>query len=340
MQAVRKSRPEAGFDLVDAPEPVLGPGDVLVEVAATSLCGVDRHVFDWDAAGQAFVPHLPIILGHETSGTVIGVSEEHIGLAVGDRVALESHLVCGACRECRTGLAHLCTHQKILGLSHDGGFASLVSVPATACFVLPDSVTFEEAALFEPAGVAVHATQRAGSLTGRTVLVSGCGPIGLLLVELAAVAGAAMVIAVEVSAGRRAMAEVRGALTIDPMSQDVPEAVRRLVPDGVDVAFEASGAPAALQAALLAVRVAGEVVTVGHPGIVSVDVSRLINVRYITMRGVFGRRLWDTWQLLGDLVATARLDLKPFISDTIPLALLPEAITGLGDAGKVLVIPE
>jgi threonine 3-dehydrogenase len=342
VQAIRKSRPEVGFDLVDAPEPVLGPGDVLVAVAATSLCGVDRHVFDWDTAGQAFVPRLPIIPGHETSGTVVAVADDGSGAAVveGDRVALESHLVCGTCRECRTGFAHLCTRQTILGLSHDGAFASLVAVPASSCFVLPASVTFEEAALFEPAGVAVHAMQRAGSLTGRNVLVSGCGPIGLLLVELARVAGAGMVIGVEVSPGRRAMAEQRGAMTIDPTVDDVPGAVRRLVPEGVDVAFEASGAASALEAALLSVRVAGDVVTVGHPGTVSIDVSRLINVRYITLRGVFGRRLWDTWQILGDLVATGRLDLKSFISDTIPLADLPVAITSVGDAGKVLVIPE
>jgi threonine 3-dehydrogenase len=263
-------------------------------------------------------------------------------LRAGDRVALESHVVCGECVECRTGSAHLCTRQTILGLSRDGAFAQYVAVPATACFPLPDTVSFEHAALFEPAGVAVHALQRADSLMGKNVLVSGCGPIGLFLIELAVLAGASQVIGVEINAGRRAIAEKRGAIVLDPTSVDVVDEVRRLTwrRQGVDVAFEASGNARALVSALESVRVAGEVVTVGHPGDVTLDVSRLINIRYVTLRGVFGRRLWDTWETLSALVASGRLELGGFISDSIPLRELPQAITGIGDAGKVLVMPE
>lgn len=343
MQAIVKSRPCAGLDFVlDAPVPTVGDGDVLMKVAATSLCGVDRHVFDWDAAGQAFVPQLPRIPGHETSGTVVETGAGVTSLRAGDRVALESHVVCGECVECRTGSAHLCTRQTILGLSRDGAFAQYVAVPATACFPLPDTVSFEHAALFEPAGVAVHALQRADSLTGKNVLVSGCGPIGLFLIELAVLAGASQVIGVEINAGRRAIAEKRGAIALDPTSVDVADEVRRLTwrRQGVDVAFEASGNARALVSALESVRVAGEVVTVGHPGDVTLDVSRLINIRYVTLRGVFGRRLWDTWETLSALVASGRLELGGFISDSIPLRELPQAITGIGDAGKVLVMPE
>ncbi|MCU1570819.1 MAG: L-threonine 3-dehydrogenase [Naasia sp.] len=343
MHAIVKSRPGPGFDfLLDAPDPQVGPADVLVKVAATSLCGVDRHVYDWDQAGQAFVPTLPRIPGHETAGVVIEVGAAVQSISVGDRVALESHLVCGSCMECRTGNAHLCSRQTILGLSRDGAFAQRVAVPASACYPIPDGVSLEEAALFEPAGVAVHALQRAPSLLGQSVLVSGCGPIGLFLIELARIAGASRVIATELSPGRRLLAERRGAITLDPAAVDVPTEVARLTPrrQGVDVAFEASGSPRALGPVLESVRVAGDVVTVGHPGAVSVDISKLINVRYLTLRGVFGRRLWETWETLGELVSTGRLELAGFIDDRIPLDALPSAIAGIGDSGKVLVIPE
>jgi threonine 3-dehydrogenase len=236
----------------------------------------------------------------------------------------------------------LCTRQTILGLSRPGAFADYVTSPATACFPLPDLVSFEHAALFEPAGVAVHALQRTGSLTGKSVLVSGCGPIGLFLIELAVLAGASQVIGVEILERRRAIAEQRGATVLDPTSVDVATEVRRLTArrQGVDIAFEASGNARALVSALESVRVAGEVVTVGHPGEVTFNVSQLINIRYVSLRGVFGRRLWDTWETLSALVASGRLKLGGFISDSIPLRELPQAITGIGDTGKVLVIPE
>lgn len=342
MQAVVKSRPEPGLDLVlDANEPSVGDADILVEVAATSLCGVDRHVHDWSSAGQAFVRSLPLVPGHETSGTIVAVGSAVTALRPGDRVALESHIVCGQCVDCRTGNPHLCTRQQILGLSRDGAFAERVAVPATSAFPVPPGVSFEEAALFEPAGVAVHALQRTGPVVGKAVLVTGCGPIGLFLIELALLSGAATVIGVEVAAGRRALAERRGAVVIDPSVVEVAEEVRRLTPrrDGVDVAFEASGSPRALVWALNSVRVAGDVVTVGHPGDVTIDVSRLINIRYLTLRGVFGRRLWDTWETLGALVGSGRFKLSGFISEVLPLADLPSAITRIGDAGKVLVVP-
>jgi threonine 3-dehydrogenase len=337
--AVKKTRPEPGFDLVEVPAPEIGPGDVLVDVAATSLCGVDLHVHAWDASGQAFVPRLPVIPGHETSGTVIAVGNSVTSVAVGDLVALESHIVCGTCRECRTGLAHLCPRQVILGLSRDGAFAEQVAIPASACFILPPGTDLQHAALFEPAGVAVHATQRTGSLTGRTVAISGCGPIGLVLISLARIAGAAVVIGIEPSEGRRALATARGAVALDPADGDVAAAVRELVPGGVDVGFEASGAGPALGGLLTAVRPGGDVVTVGHPGVVPVDVSRSINLDYITLRGVFGRRLWDTWELLSQLVQSNQLDLASLITDSITLSDLPGAMADVAAGGKVLVRP-
>jgi threonine 3-dehydrogenase len=344
MRAIVKRRPEPGMDYAaDLPEPVAGEDEVLIAVAATSICGVDRHVHEWDAAGQAFVPNLPVVPGHETAGTVRAVGSAVAGIAVGARVALESHLVCHRCFQCRTGAAHLCVDQRILGLSWDGAFAELVRVPASACFPLPDEVGFDSAALFEPAGVAVHATQRADDLAGACVLVSGAGPIGLFVIQLAQLFGARCVLASEVNPYRRALAERLGARTIDPTVEDLGAACRRAAPgrDGVDVAFEASGAAAALPAVLAAVRTGGELITVGHPGIVPVDVSKHINVRYVTWKGVFGRRIWDTWELLAGLVGSGRLDLEWIVTHHVGLDEFDRAIELLGsDAGKILVVPD
>jgi threonine 3-dehydrogenase len=343
MRAIVKHQAAPGViyrhDVAD-PEP--GPEEVVVAVAATSICGVDVHVHRWDAAGQAFVPRVPVIPGHETAGTIRAVGAAVPGLQAGMRVALESHLVCDACFQCRTGAAHLCTDQRILGLSWDGAFAELVRVPYSACFRLPDDVSFESAALFEPAGVAVHATQRAGSLAGATVLVNGAGPIGLFVIQLAQLFGARTVIASEVSAYRRRLAEQLGATTVDPAAEDLVSRCRGAAPgrDGVDVAFEASGYGPAVSAALASVRTGGEMITIGHPGEVPIDISRQINVRGITLKGVFGRRLWDTWELLVGLVASGRLDLEWIVTHRLGLDEFDRAIGLLdGEAGKILLFP-
>jgi threonine 3-dehydrogenase len=343
MRAIVKEQAAPGVvyrDDVDEPEP--GPEEVLVEVAATSICGVDVHVHRWDAAGQAFVPNVPLIPGHETAGTIVATGAAVEGLEPGTRVALESHLVCNTCFQCRTGAAHLCTDQRILGLSWDGAFAQRVRVPHWACFRLADGVSLESAALFEPAGVAVHATQRAPSLAGASVLVSGAGPIGLFVIQLAQLFGARTIIASEVNPYRRNLAEQLGARAVDPLSEDVVAACRRAAPgrDGVDVVFEASGYPAAFPAALQSVRTGGDMITIGHPGEVPIDVSRHVNIRYVTLRGVFGRRLWDTWELLGGLVASGRLDLDWIITHRMGLDEFDRAIELLSaDAGKILVFP-
>jgi threonine 3-dehydrogenase len=343
MRAVRKARPERGMDFdTDAPVPEIAEHEVLVEVAATSICGVDRHVFDWDAAGRTFVKNLPVIPGHETAGVVRKVGGSVTSVAVGDRVALESHIVCNSCFECRTGNAHLCSNQQILGLSCDGAFAEFVKVPGWSCYVIPDNVSFENAALFEPAGVAVHAIQRSDSLTGQTVAVSGCGPIGLFLVQLAQLAGASRVIGVETNPYRRRLAEKYGAVTVDPRSTDVVAEAKKITGrrHGVDTVFEASGVAPALLSALEMLRPAGTVITVGHPGEVTIDVSRLVNINYLTLRGVFGRRLWDTWETLGELVGSGRFELDSLISHQLGIDEFARAIDLLGgDAGKIILVP-
>ena len=344
MRAVVKATAGKGVEYVtDAPEPKAGDGTVVVEIAAASLCGTDRECYEWSPAAQAFNLGLPVVLGHEAAGTIVEVGARVGNLRVGDRVALESHLPCGECFACRTGDAHTCERTQILGMHFDGVFAERVAVPHNICVPLPDSVPLETGALLESAGVAVHAIQRAGySVAGRGVLVSGAGPVGMVVARLASLMGAAYVIVIEPNPFRRAEAERLGVITMEP-GEGVAERSRELSGHrgGADVAFECSGAAAALPPLFDAVRREGMVVTVGHPGrAVPIDIAAQINKRGITLRGIFGRRLWDTWEQTLFLMNSGRLDLDWLITHRLKLSQVDEAIDLLtGDACKVLLMP-
>src|SRR4029450_2831956 len=199
MKAVVKNSAERGFEYVtDYPDPQPADGQVVIEVAAASLCGTDREVYEWTPSAQAFNLNLPVATGHEGAGTVVEVGPGVTGLQVADRVALESHLICGQCFPCRTGDAHICERTRIVGMHIDGVFADYMAAPEDICVKLPDHASLEVGALLEAAGVAVHAIQRSDyAVAGRAVLVSGGGPVGLVVAHLAKLMGAAHVSVIE-----------------------------------------------------------------------------------------------------------------------------------------------
>jgi threonine 3-dehydrogenase len=344
MEAVVKENAARGVVVTrDHPEPVVGEADVLLEVAAASVCGTDRELYEWTPSAQAFGLDLPVVLGHEVSGTVLEVGQNVTGLHVGDRVALESHIPCQRCYPCRVGDAHNCADMGILGMHIDGGFAQRVAVPASIAVALPEAISLEVGALMESAGVALTAVQRSG-LAGAagTVLVSGCGPIGLVIIQLSQLLGATHVVAVEPNPYRRGLAESLGATVLDP-SDDVVDYSRSVGGrrGGVDVAFEVSAAGSALPTMLESVRREGDVVTIGHPSqAVPIDIATHINKKGITLRGVFGRRLWSTWEDLARLVESGRLDLSWLVTHRLPLGDFEQAVELLtGDSNKVVIFP-
>lgn len=345
MRAVLKTGQRAGFDYtVDHPEPSTGPRDVLVEVAAVSVCGTDRELYEWTPSAEAFGLRLPVVVGHECAGTVLETGPDVRHLRAGDRVALETHLACGRCFPCRTGDGHNCAEMAILGMHIDGGFAERMAVPADACFRLPDALPTAAGALLEPAGVAVHAIQRSGlALGGRSVLVNGCGPIGLVLARLSQVMGATDIVVVEPNPYRRGLAEALGVTVLSP-GDPIAETCRELTGarGGCDVAFEVSAAPDVLPGLFESVRREGVVVTIGHPSEpAEVDVATYINKKGITLRGVFGRRLWDTWETLIALVRSGALDLENLVTHRLPLTEVDQAIRLLsGEACKVIIEPQ
>lgn len=344
MRAVVKTGPWRGAEYVeDYPEPVIGEHDVLIEVGAVSVCGTDREMFEWTKAAEAFRPDFPVVLGHEFAGTVADVGSQVVGLMPGDRVACETHVPCGYCFLCRNGNAHNCMNMKVVAMHLDGAFAERVAMPERVCFPLPDKVPTEVGALLEPGAVAWHAIQRAGEAAAAgTVVISGCGPVGLFVMQFVKLLGAVEIIAIEPNPYRRDLARGLGAHVFDP-TDDVVGFVRAgfVERGGVDLGFEVSGAATALATLLEVVRPEGKIVTVGHPAEpIGVDVARYINKKGITLSGVFGRRIWETWQDLVRLVESERVDLRWMITHRLPLGELGPLIELLrSDSNKVMIFP-
>jgi len=344
MRAIVKTKPSAGVEFVEHyPEPDIDVDQVLVEVGATSICGTDAHLYAWDASAQAFDPQLPFVMGHECAGTVVRIGANVRSLAAGDRVAAESHIFCGACYMCRIGNAHNCYNLKLLGVTRPGAFANYVALPASVCFPLPPTLPFDIGALFEPSGNAVHAVQRAGNLDGCSVLITGAGPIGLVLIQLAFAMGASSVVALEPNPFRRGLAAKYGARALDPAKADLDAIVRADYArhGGFDVGFEVSAAPGTHEQILRAVRREAIVVCIGLPNrAISLDISEFIAKKMIVLKGVFGRRIWETWEILLALVEAKRLDLAGMITHHLSIREFEHGIALLkGDSAKVIISP-
>jgi threonine 3-dehydrogenase len=344
MRAVIKAAAGPGCAYVgDRSEPTLLPGQVRIEVAATSVCGTDASIYAHGPAAQALGLQFPVTMGHEVAGTVVEVGPHTPGVALGARVGVETHLACGHCWACRAGEGHNCAAMSLLGVDVDGAFAERVVVPAASCFEVPEEMSLETAALLEPAGSAMHAVLRCSTpLSGASVLVSGAGPVGLVQVEIAEALGARSVVVVEPNPWRRRLATERGAIAVDVDIDPVEVADRRTQQRrGFDVVFECSGAMPALSAALDRVRNEGTLMVVGlAPGDLALPATRTFITRGLTIKGSWGRSIWQTWEQLSALVVAGRVDLDRLITHRLPLSGLSDALDLMqGEAGKVLLLP-
>lgn len=225
MKALVKAEPKPGASLVDMAAPDIGRDEVLVEVKAAAVCGTDIHFYQWDTMAANLPVRLPLILGHEYSGDVLKVGGDVRGLAPGDRVSVETHVPCGTCYSCRLGNGHNCQHMELIGITYPGAFAWYAKAPAKVAYRLPSGVTYDEGALFEPAGVAMRGVDEARIAPGDAVVVVGCGPIGLVAIQMALAVGAGVVIAIDVNEFRLQMAHRAGARTLNPHRDDIAEQV-------------------------------------------------------------------------------------------------------------------
>lgn len=339
MQAIIKEQRAPGLKVTTVPKPTAGPGEVLIAVRHAGVCGTDLHIADWNAWAEGRV-RPPLVVGHEFAGEIVTVGDGVEGLKRGQLVTAEGHIVCGHCLQCRTGNSHICRNTRIIGVDRDGAFAEYIAMPATN--VLPlDGIPTTVGAIMDPMGNAFH-TVLAAEIPGSTVFVAGCGPIGCFAVGIARAAGAARVIASDVNAKRLALASRMGAhVTIDVAREDV---VRRVLAEtggeGADLVCEMSGVPSALHQAFAAVRLGGRVHLLGLPnGEVPVNFASEIIFKGVTVYGVIGRKMYETWHQMRRYLSAGLLDPRPVITHQFPLAKIDEALAAIrsGDAGKIIL---
>lgn len=345
MRAVRKLGPGPGAEVLEVPIPTIGPGEVLVKVEAASICGTDLHIWLWDEWSATRVKP-PITMGHELAGTVVETGTGMEGAKVGDFVSAESHVTCGVCFQCRTGQAHMCPSTKILGVDRAGCFAEYVAVPEKVLWHTDrDKLPPEIATLQEPFGNAVFSAL-ANDLTGQSVGVLGCGPIGLFSIAIAKASGASRVVASDVNDYRISLARKMGADEVFKPAEGTGEETAAWLSQsggyGVDIVLEMSGAPAAIDGAFKGVRRGGFVNLFGIPSKpVLIDVAEDMIFKNLTVLALNGRRIFETWYKTRLLLETGVVDLAPLVTHRMPLESAGEAMALLasGEAGKIVLLP-
>jgi threonine 3-dehydrogenase len=341
VRALAKTRPEPGLEIIDAPVPTPGPGEVQLRIEAASICGTDGHFYAWDRWAAENLA-LPVILGHELAGRVAATGAGVSRVREGDLVGVESHLFDGTCAQCRDGAPHLCRNLRVIGAHVDGGYAEFVVIPE-ANAVESNGLEPAVVALQEPMGNAVHAAF-VEPIADRTVAVTGCGPIGLCAVGIAKAAGASWVVATDTEPYRLELATQMGAdLVLDGRDPDAVERVMAATGgDGVEVVLEMSGAAPALDQALRFVTRAGRISLLGIFGEpVAVDLSNLVIEKGVRLHGIFGRRIYDTWERTQDLLRSGALNVAPILTHRFDLADWEQGFDLLGSrhAGKVVLVP-
>jgi threonine 3-dehydrogenase len=342
MRALVKESAGPGIVLRDVPIPAYGPTEVLIKVHHAGVCGTDLHIWEWDSwASKRLKP--PVTIGHEFAGeiTQLGAEAQASGLlAAGDLVTAEGHIVCGHCLQCRLGAAHLCRRTQIIGVDRDGAFADYIVMPASNVMKL-DGIPTEIGSIMDPMGNAVHTVLEA-DVPGSTVLVIGCGPIGCFAVGVARAAGASLVIASDLNPKRLELARVMGAhITLNPKQDDVVARVLEVTGgDGVDLVCEMSGHPSGHSQAFGSARAGGRVNMLGTPSrTTEVDFARDVIFKGLTLYGVTGRKMYQTWHQMLRFLRAGQIDPRPVITHRFPLEQIADAIQVIkdGQAGKVIL---
>jgi len=343
MKALRKTAQGAGHvAVVDVPDPLPGKNQVRIRVACAGICGTDLHIFHGDFAKV----RPPVTLGHEVAGTVDAVGEGVTAWQPGDRVTVESEAhTCGKCHACRNGRANLCAERLALGYGVDGGFADALVVRQSALHRLPDRVSFQEGALSEPLTVAVHAVSERSSLkSGEWALITGPGPIGLLVLQVVRAAGGyAIVTGTARDAERLRLAYELGAeATVQVDEEDLASRIEQITEgQGVASAFECSGVGAAIGDCLACVQSGGEIIQIGLYGqSISLDMDQ-VAMREIVLKGAFVHTS-ETWKKAIALMDNKAVNLKVLVSGTFPITTWQEAfrLSEAGEGIKYLLYPE
>ena len=337
VKALVKESAGSGFALRDVAEPKIRENEVLIRVRRAGVCGTDVHIYEWDAWARGRCSP-PFIVGHEFAGDVVQVGALVTDVREGDRVTAEGHIVDGRCLLCRTGNAHVCPYTKIIGGDRDGCFAEYIAMPATNVWHLDDNISFDIGGIHDPMGNAFH-TALSADIPGATVLVTGCGPIGLFAIGICKAAGASRIIASDINETRLALASRMAAHDVVHPNEAANVVKRHTDGLGVDVVLEMSGVPSAIHQAFALVRVGGHVQMLGIPSKpMEVDFATEVIFKGITVYGVVGRRMYQTWHQMTRFLRSCNFDPTPVITHRFPLDAADEAIRAIksGEAGKVI----
>lgn len=343
MYALRKMRSAPGLEFAEVDVPKSGDNDILIKVKACSMCGTDIHIYNWDPPWSEGRMQPPKTLGHEVNGEVIEKGKNVENFEVGDSVSAESHIACDTCVMCKTGNSHICQNLKFFSIDCNGFFAPYAVMPAKNAWKNPKNMKPEIATLQESMGNSVY-TVTESKVQGKNVAIFGSGPTGLFAIGIAKAMGATKVMLVYGSDVHARVGKKMGAdILINRHMQDPVKAIKDETDGmGADVVLEMSGAAEALQQALHAVRLTGQVTILGLPTKpVSVDVSKDIVLKDATIRGIYGRKMWDTWLTTSRLLSSGRIDITPVITHRLKLEEYEKGLEAMktGQSGKVVMFP-
>ena len=311
----------------ERPIPAPGPGDVLIRVSSVGVCGSDTHYYRHGRVGS-FVVRQPLVLGHEAAGTIVGVGEGVDRSRIGERVSIEPQRPDPDSEETRRGLYNLCPHMRFFATPPvDGALCDYVTIGAGYAHRVPDSVSDDAAALCEPLSVGIAAIRKAGVDGGSRVLITGAGPIGIMVAQVARAYGATEIVVSDPDEARRERATAFGATAVlDPTVEPIGDL-------GVDAFIDASGAPPAVVDGIRAVRPGGNIVLVGS-GAESMELpTQLIQNRELVLTGVF--RYTNTWPTAIALVEAGRVDLDAMVTAHFPLEKAADALDSDRAPGSV-----
>lgn len=339
MKALAKLKAEEGIWMVkDAPIPEPGHNDLLIKIRKTAICGTDVHIYNWDDWSRKTIP-VPMITGHEYVGEVVGMGEEVRGFSLGDRVSGEGHITCGHCRNCRAGRTHLCRNTVGVGVNRQGCFAEYLVIPAFNAFKIPDNISDELAAIFDPFGNAVH-TALSFDLVGEDVLISGAGPIGIMAAAVCKHVGARNVVITDINEYRLGLARQMGVTrAVNVAQENLRDVMAELgMTEGFDVGLEMSGAPPAFRTLLEVMNHGGRIALLGiPPGEMAIDWN-LVIFKGLFIKGIYGREMFETWYKMAALIQSG-LDLTPIITHRYHIDEFQQGFDEMrsGRSGKVVL---
>ncbi len=339
MKALAKLKAEEGIWMInDAPVPEPGHNDLLIKIRKTAICGTDVHIYNWDDWSRKTIP-VPMITGHEYVGEVVAMGQEVRGFTVGDRVSGEGHVTCGHCRNCRAGRTHLCRNTVGVGVNRQGCFAEYLVIPAFNAFKIPDNISDELAAIFDPFGNAVH-TALSFDLVGEDVLISGAGPIGIMAAAVCKHVGARHVVITDINDYRLALARQMGVTrAVNVAKENLRDVMTELgMTEGFDVGLEMSGAPPAFRTLLEVMNHGGRIALLGiPPGEMAIDWN-LVIFKGLFIKGIYGREMFETWYKMAALIQSG-LDLTPIITHRYHIDDFQQGFDEMrsGRSGKVVL---